>query len=1030
MAVTGLAGMLLAATGLIVGAVDAKNHAERVAGTPQAAAPGSVVDFQVTGTLAAGERWRSTSWQVGSAAQTCADTTDHTGAGTFSEFRRATVPETGAIQMTARLYSDATCGVLIGTATGSVASQAPASNPDLARGCDQRVALVLDESYSIAQASGGVTAVRTGATAFVNGLVDSGAEVAVVEFNSQARTVPLGGSIYNAVTASYVAGPFATYAKGGATPPETYDPARYSSPNYYTNWQDAVVHVAALPQRPDMVVFLTDGDPTARNTAAAPGFETGFPVGSYGALQPAVAGADALRLAGAHVFVVGVGQGLADADSQIRLRSISGPNLFAGDIFTADYTLVTDFSKLQASLAELGRQVCAVRVNVSKRVDETGAGDFRLANGWDFGGAVTVTPGAVDGFRWLLPGDEVGPPSGGSTRTGTTASTISAGDGVTAFAWRPGRDTRSRIVVTDKGKPGYHFDSVSCTRNGAPLTVPNAATVPIDGLALGDVVSCAFRDQRDLARLKVVKHFPAGRTLVSLLLDGQEKARGSAAEFDTGFVTVPIGVHQVSEEFAVPAASALFGSRYACTDGDRTVAAGVGTLVAGGISLATGDEVTCTFTNTKTLALEVDKAADPQVVDEPGGPVRFDVTVVNTSDVGATVTRLSDDRYGNLDADSDAGSHSWISSSCLVGAQLEAFDGAAGGADTYRCSFVGDVRGDAGSSHRDVFTAELTDPLGDTVERSAPAVVNVRATVPGIDVDKTAAPTLLLGSGLVTYSVVVTNTSNAGPLDVDQLRDSIYGDLLRGTVRAVCSYGSDTVRFPFRLPSGESLLCSFEVTVSTSGLDTVTASGVDLEGRRVTDSANALVTVVQPLPPEPLPPTPTPTPPTPPPPAPPTPPEPAPIPLARPLVALSVKKSAPAEVQADAAGRATLRYDLAVRNGGPDTAPQVTLHDQAPAGVHFTRIARQPSQGRCTITRSGKELSCSLGDLVAVQSVSVTVEAAISGGPSSVRNTVTAACTTSPAVPCSASASVVSRVARALVPPPLVRHRTPPPVTG
>jgi hypothetical protein len=197
----------------------------------------------------------------------------------------------------------------------------------------------------------------------------------------------------------------------------------------------------------------------------------------------------------------------------------------------------------------------------------------------------------------------------------------------------------------------------------------------------------------------------------------------------------------------------------------------------------------------------------------------------------------------------------------------------------------------------------------------------------------------------------------------------------------------------------------------------------------VTDSANALVTVVEPLPPEPVPPVPIPPVPTPP-PAPP--PEPAPVPpLARPSVALAVDKTAPAEVHASASGKATLRYTLAVRNTGPDLATQVTLQDRAPAGVRFTRVVRQPSQGRCTIGGSGRELSCGVGDLVTVQSVSVVVEAVASGGPAQVRNTVTAACTTSPVVPCTASASAVTRVVRALLPPPLVRppHR-PPPVTG
>ena len=57
-----------------------------------------------------------------------------------------------------------------------------------------------------------------GSKAFVNGLVDSGAQLAVIEFNSSARTVSLGGLIYNNVTSQFASGPFASYINGDYDP--------------------------------------------------------------------------------------------------------------------------------------------------------------------------------------------------------------------------------------------------------------------------------------------------------------------------------------------------------------------------------------------------------------------------------------------------------------------------------------------------------------------------------------------------------------------------------------------------------------------------------------------------------------------------------------------------------------------------------------------------------------------------------------------------------------------------------------------
>ena len=456
-------------------------------------------------------------------------------------------------------------------------------------------------------------------------------------------------------------------------------------------------------------------------------------------------------------------------------------------------------------------------------------------------------------------------------------------------------------------------------------------------------------------------------------IDGQVKKTSSDSNFQTDVVGVGTGNHQVSEDFANNDVAALYDSTYSCKNGDSVVKSGNGILVAGGVDISNGDKIVCTFTNTKRdLALLVDKTADPNTLDEPGGPVTFTVEVVNQSDAPVKLTSLRDDVYGDLDA-SSAGQHTWTTSDCNVGTgvPLKAYDGRVSGEDTYICHFIGNVAGTGGSTHKDTVTATITDASGETVTEHAEAAVNITDVLPSIQVTKTASPNRLLDGGVVTYTAVVTNTSTVDPLNVDQLSDSIYGNLINGSPKAHCTLGGADVSLPHNLPVGESLICTFEAKVTATQTDTLTASGTDPEGNRARDADAAIVVVSITPPPTPTPPTPTPTPPSPTPPSPtPTPPTPTPTPPSPtptppppvrpapspehvpPDVDLSVTKIAPPVVSLDTRGLASFDYAIRVRTAG--LAPGTTLKDTAPQGTRFVRIVRPPNQGSCSLEQRGQ----------------------------------------------------------------------------
>ena len=934
--------------------VDAENTGTAVSATPS---PGSVVRIRTAVSSDAGDRWRSTRWTVGSKSD-CDNANRDGDDATITSDASFTLPSSASVTVTVQLFPNDSCS---GTATSSksiaVAMGTVAPNGPLTQDCARRVALVLDESGSIGAVEGGIASVREGAKAFVNGLADTGSELAVIEFNTQSRTVPLSGNVYNPITTSYANGAFATYINGqGSSSSTRYNPKDYSGTAQYTNWQDGLLDTGALDPLPQLVIFVTDGDPTARNTSSGP--ETGFEDGSYLVMNPAFIAANAVKSNAikSRIFALGVGAAVTDPNSLTRLQAISGPKEFNGAnaLANSDYVLVDNFEELGPALAQIAASLCSVRLHVVKQVDELDGAGFKAANGWDFTGTVSVSGTAPNSYKWLAPGVAQGPPAANPSRTGAT-TTIRDTPGRLDFVWLPAPTSLiSQILVEETLEPGYEFVSASCA-SGVPLpavSLGGRPSVTVSGLAVNEDATCTFKNRRIPAEVTVVKVFDGTPVSVDLLVDNVVRKTGSTATFTTGPVSVRPGRHQISEQFTHPDVAVLYASSYACVAGTTTVAEGDGTVVEGGVEAVSGQNVTCTFTNRKDTSStgEVSKTAVPPVLDEPEGQVRFPVVVVNTSRAPATIRALRDDVFGNLDANSPADDHGWISSSCLVGTTLAAFDGTPGGDDTYACAFTGRVVGSPADPHTDTVTVTLEDATGDRVDRSDDATVSFRDVPPAIDVQKIAEPTYVQDRGPATYTVVVTNTSKVDPLRVDQLADSVYGDLIAGPNTATCEYGGEAVSLPFTLPVGQSMSCRFQVTVTDTVTDTVTGSGTDDEGNRVTDADDAIVTVGK---------TPAPLPP---------PPEPPVEPTGDPEVALAVVKTQPERAYVGR-GLSAWITDLRVVNRGTDPAPGTTLDDPAPPSTRFLRIVEQPSQGTCTLRNQGRHLHCAFGTLAGGNSV-------------------------------------------------------------
>ena len=123
-----------------------------------------------------------------------------------------------------------------------------------------------------------------------------------------------------------------------------------------TNWDQAFATVAQQAQHYDVVVVITDGNPTFYgNPVQGPGNRTRFRE-----VENGIFSANAIKAEGTRMFGVGVGAGIAGAPD--NLRAISGP--VAGD----DYYQATDYTAAGQRLRALALGACSGTVTVVKQV--------------------------------------------------------------------------------------------------------------------------------------------------------------------------------------------------------------------------------------------------------------------------------------------------------------------------------------------------------------------------------------------------------------------------------------------------------------------------------------------------------------------------------------------------------------------------------------------------------------------------------------------------------------------------------------
>lgn len=299
----------------------------------------------------------------------------------------------------------------------SVAAAAePSPNPNLPISCPYDFIFVLDESGSIVGSGGGgatdiSATLRTAAKDLIGALNNTGTRVAIVEFSSNAARGNVGGTTaYQVVDNTYIAN-FNSYMgpdANGTSNANNYDPEDGGGT---TNWEAALNLVNTINTNDgiaDLVIFLTDGNPTAyTNAQGGTTSSTTDPVVIAQALAEATVAANNVKAQGSHMFVVAIPN---PSVLETNVQQISGPDRYPdidSNFVSGDYS-ISSSETLRDDLQRIAQSVCKVDLNLAKAsVQSACSGDtitFTLVltnNGLDNDTNIVVTDVIPDGYTYV-----------------------------------------------------------------------------------------------------------------------------------------------------------------------------------------------------------------------------------------------------------------------------------------------------------------------------------------------------------------------------------------------------------------------------------------------------------------------------------------------------------------------------------------------------------------------------------------------------------------------------------------------------
>lgn len=530
-------------------------------------------------------------------------------------------------------------------------------NPPLPAKCGLSIAIVLDLSNSLSDAA--VTSSKTAAKSVVGSLSGTPSSVGVFTFATFAPDR----------TNADIAKTSVSTGSGAAFVKNSIDQIRRVPSNVGgTNWDAAL---RQIPQSTyDIVLFVTDGNPTAYGTPGSWGNS------DYGTssdpidLSTAVTAADALKSSG--TFVIGLAVG--SAINLPNIKAISGARQ------GTDYFQVNNYDQLTAQLAEIALKNCQGTVSIVKQVRDLD-GNLLPAAGWTFTSRA---------------GDNVSP-----------GNAVTGNDGAVNFRVNEPQPNGRAVQFSEGQRLGYALETqngmnTKCVNNVTGLNVPSTNSGAL-GFTLNvkpaDAISCEVINKM-LPSAPIVKKASSpvsgtevqpGETIVYTLSFGNEGYFPTKidyvdhladvfddAVFNNNIEVVGTGLAAVRDGETIRITGAVGPGKTVTVTYSATVKSkGFGNGVARNYLVPAGSDPVCTPKKNNCTehpipgTLEVKKSADPKTGSyvAPGSVVKYTLSFTNSG--ASTVDVNHVDHLADVLDDAEFTTGSLVSGDGLTAARDE-----------------------------------------------------------------------------------------------------------------------------------------------------------------------------------------------------------------------------------------------------------------------------------------------------------------------------------------------------------------------
>ncbi|MEI2621454.1 MAG: DUF5979 domain-containing protein [Candidatus Nanopelagicales bacterium] len=283
--------------------------------------------------------------------------------------------------------------------------------------------------------------------------------------------------------------------------------------------------------RPDLVVFITDGNPNQINKSGG-GTESAT---KEVATNKAIAISNQMKTLGTHMFGITVGTNI-DLNT---IKAVTGDDEYPQTAFgDADFMNSQSYAALQKDLERIAAELCGASIEITKKAKTPSTGtDFVPAEGWKFDTTVTTQQNG----KWVLP--DRTPPANANDITAGISSTrdeTTGNDGKAFFQWQPkGNTTTNAVKVKETVTNGYERDPIlACSvTNVAPGSTTVAKDITVDPATGEWDLTQAFGPIKPGDRVKCT----AKNTLTKLLLTKTVTGGGTGEPKDFRLKATPQG---------------------------------------------------------------------------------------------------------------------------------------------------------------------------------------------------------------------------------------------------------------------------------------------------------------------------------------------------------------------------------------------------------------------------------------------------------------------------------------------------------